>query len=69
MTELNRQIFKNNNDERIDAVDLEDWTLIDNKLIKVKNVDLAKKQKVIILTTHELLREILIMTKSEQVSL
>ena len=69
MAELNRQIFKGDNDEGTGAVDLGDWTLIDKKLMKVEDVDLAEGQEVVILTAHELLREILMMAKGEQVSL
>ena len=44
-------------------MDLGEWTLIDGKLIKVDEVDLIEGQEVIVLTAHELLREILRMVK------
>ncbi|KAL9065324.1 MAG: hypothetical protein Q9161_008311 [Pseudevernia consocians] len=69
MAELNRQIFKDDSDEGIDSVGLEEWTLIDGKLIKVEEMNLDEEQKVIILIAHELLREILMMIKGEQVRL
>ena len=57
MAELNRQIFKGDSDEGIGSVDLEEWTLIDEKLVKIEEVDLDEGQKVIIMIAHELLRD------------